>query len=156
MCTTSLHSKLCELVLWYGYTRIMWMDSLLQIILHSLPPRVCEVLQLASMLRKFPPLSLLRSCIVMEKWKWALKMSEGAVNGEGEQEESCRSGVSASTRGFGCEEIVGSWNVISKIMKSNATLDQPRHAFDVNRRLQRQKLWLIDVNYSTSHIPSSK
>jgi hypothetical protein len=26
MCTTSLHSKFCKIVLWYECTRIIWMD----------------------------------------------------------------------------------------------------------------------------------
>ena len=26
MCTTSLHSKFREIVLWYEYTRMIWMD----------------------------------------------------------------------------------------------------------------------------------
>ena len=34
MCTTSLHSKFCKIVLWNECTRIVWMDYLLQIILH--------------------------------------------------------------------------------------------------------------------------
>ena len=34
MCTTSLHSKFSKIVLWYESTRIIWMDYLLQIVLH--------------------------------------------------------------------------------------------------------------------------
>ena len=34
MCTTSLHSRFGKIVLWNEWTRIIWMDYLLQIILH--------------------------------------------------------------------------------------------------------------------------
>ena len=38
MCTTSLHSKFCEIVLWYECTMVIWMDYLLQIICTSCHP----------------------------------------------------------------------------------------------------------------------
>ena len=34
MCTTSLHSKFGKIIVWCEHTRIIWMDYLLQIILH--------------------------------------------------------------------------------------------------------------------------
>ena len=40
MCTTSFHSKLCKIILWYECTRIIWMDHLLQIICLSRHPGV--------------------------------------------------------------------------------------------------------------------
>ena len=44
MCVASLHSKICKIVLWYECARIIWMDSLLQTILHLLPPRALNIL----------------------------------------------------------------------------------------------------------------
>ena len=62
-----------------------------------------------------------------------------AASDEGEREETHRSVVSASRRGYRREEIVGSRNVLSKIMQLKAVQSEQHWinlgAFDIHQGL---------------------
>ena len=75
MCTTSLHSKFCKIVLWHECTRLIWMDYLLQNICLSCRPGFNTSYynykaSLLALLRACMTASSSGICSLVNDWDW--------------------------------------------------------------------------------------